>query len=250
MDEIGTGGGHTEAGRGGPSDSEIVAASREFLCEILDATPLRRYVELFEAGASADAAALEECLAEGYDAFRSDASRWQWSTDSPGAVFERLRLTPNLQASYFYRVSHALFVRQVAVVPDVVAMLSRVLTGTEIYYSARIGPGLKVIHGLGTVIGAQCVIGSHFTTYQGVTVGDKLGRDTGRRPVIGDYVIVSAGAQILGPLSVGSHSVVGANAVVLDSLPDRCIAAGVPARAKRTNVSEAEFQEYWDAVGR
>ena len=230
------------------SSPEIIAESRDFLRETLASTPLRRYTQLLEPGGSVATDAIDECLGDGFGAFRSDASRWGRATESPAALFDRLRLAPNLQASYFYRVTHALFVKQVELLPSALAAVSRLVTGVEIYYSARIEPGLKVIHGLGTVIGAHCVIGSHFTVYQGVTVGDKLGRDTGHRPVIGDHVIVSAGAQILGPVSIGSSTVVGANAVVLDSLPDRCIAAGAPARVKKSGLSEEEFREYWDAV--
>jgi len=233
---------------GGVREGEIIGASREFLTESVASTPMRRYTGLFEPDASATAAALDECIVEGFEAFRSDAWRWKWSTESPSTVFDRLRLAPNLEVPYFYRVSHALFSRRMELVPDVLAAVSRFLTGVEIYYSARIGPGLKVIHGLGTVIGARCVIGSCFTVYQGVTIGDKLGRDTGERPVIGDHVIASAGSQILGPVRIGSHTIVGANAVVLESLPERCIAGGVPAGVKRRDLSEAEFEEYWRAV--
>ena len=88
--------------------------------------------------------------------------------------------------------------RGIAEVPDAVSVLSRWMTGVEIYYSAEIGPGLKIIHGLGTVIGAGCRVGSHFTIYQGVTLGDKLAPETGpgARPVIGDHVIASVGCSV------------------------------------------------------
>jgi len=105
-----------------------------------------------------------------------------------------------------------------------------------------------VIHGVGTVIGSMCRVGSHFTAYQNVTIGDKLGRDTGKRPEVGDYVIATAGAQILGSVTVGSRSVIGANAVVLRSLPERCVAAGVPARVVVADLSDEAFGEFWASI--
>jgi serine O-acetyltransferase len=163
-------------------------------------------------------------------------------------VFERLLFAPHLEAVYFYRISRACFLRDVKQVPQVIATLSRLLTGTEIYFSADIEPGLKLIHGLACVIGTGCRVGSGFTVYQGVTLGDKLGRDTGKQPVIGDRVIVSAGAQVLGPVTIGSECVIGANSVVLDSVPSRSVVAGAPAKVKIANLSDQAFGEFWAAI--
>lgn len=193
---------------------------------------------------------LKDSFVESLAEFAPDLGRWNWRFEDPKKLFERLLLAPNLQAAYFYRLSHALFVREVELLPDVIAALSRWMTGVEIYYSAKIGPGLKVIHGLGTVIGARSRIGSHFTVYQGVTIGDKLGKQTGldQRPEIGDYVIACAGAAILGPIRIGDNTIIGVNSLVLDSLPSRCIAVGSPAEVKLDNLSDEAFQEYWTAI--
>ena len=221
--------------------------SLAFLHESVSSTPLRRHAELFtpeRIGSSGLADALQAAHAN----FLTDLGRWGMTLADPRKVFEQLALAPNLQATFFYRTCRALFLAGVAFLPDVIAVTSRQLTAMEIYYSADIGPGLKIIHGAGTVIGAQCKIGSHFTVYHNVTVGDKLGRQTGVRPELGDRIIASTGAQVLGPVQVGSETIIGANAVVLDSLPNRCIAAGIPAKVKVADLSDEQFAEFWSSI--
>ncbi len=233
------------------SKEQFVAGSLAFFRMCICPTPLRRYSDVFDPpGRSSGNQVLKDCLLDGLVHFRSDLARWNFDFKSPEDLFEQLLLAPNLQATYFYRVSHALHLRKVKLIPDVIATLSRILTGTEIYYSAEIGPGLKVIHGVGTVIAAKCKIGSYFTVYQNVTIGDKLGKETGtdKRPVIDDYVIVSAGAQVLGPVSIGAKTIIGANAVVIRPLPGHCIAAGIPAEIKARNISEEKFFEFWNSI--
>jgi serine O-acetyltransferase len=227
---------------------EGVREALAFIQSCACATPLRQQADHFEPDRVGPSDPLRESLAQALESFRSDLDRWSLRFGSPVELFEALALAPNLQATFFYRASRALFLAGVKRTPDLIATVSRQLTGIEIYYSAEIGPGIKIIHGTGTVIGAKCTIGSAFTVYQNVTIGDKLGRQTGGRPVVGDRVIASAGAQILGPVHVGSETVVGANAVVLDSLPDRCVAAGVPARVVAEGLSDARFGEFWDSI--
>jgi serine O-acetyltransferase len=230
------------------SDRERVEESLRFLRHCAGATPLRAHADLFAAERADSDAELRDALLEGLDLFASDLARFRLEPTAPKALFEGLLLRPTLQAAWFYRVSHALFERGVKLVPDVVATVARSVTGVEIYYSASIGPGLKLIHGLATVIGAACRVGARATIYQGVTLGDKLGRETGPRPVLGDGVIVSAGAQILGGVEIGDESVIGANAVVLQSLPRRCVAGGVPARVLVSDLSDADYAAYWTSL--
>lgn len=229
-------------------EERFVSESLEFVRTCVSQTPLRRHADLFSLERANANQALKDCVSEGLARFRSDLARWQLAIESPEELFERLVLAPNLQATFFYRMSRALHLGNVELIPDVVATLSRLLTGMEIYYSADIGPGLKIIHGLGSVIGAKCKIGSHFTMYQSVTIGDKLGKQTGKRPTIGDYVIASAGVQVLGPVTIGAETIIGANSVVLRSLPGRCIAAGVPAQVKVADLSEEKFLEFLDSI--
>src|SRR5690242_6756085 len=96
----------------------------------------------------------------------------------------------------------------------------------EIYYSAEIGKGLKVNHGLGTVIGARTKIGENVLLHHGVTFGDK----NGKRPCVKDNVTIYAGAKILGDITIGNNAIIGANSVCFSNVPDNATAAGVPAR--------------------
>jgi serine acetyltransferase len=224
-------------------------AAREFLRSCLITSPQNRFSYMLDREYIDANSKLKESLGESLIQFDSDLKRWNWSTENSQELFDRLLLAPNLQVVYFYRLNHALFVRGVKLFPDVIAALSRWMTGVEIYYSAKIGPGLKVIHGIGTVIGAHSQIGSNFTVYQGVTIGDKLGKQTGldKRPQIGDYVVACAGTSIIGPVTIGEKTIIGINSVVLDSLPDRCIATGSPAVIKERNLSDERFNEFWTA---
>lgn len=227
----------------------LLDAALSFVADCLAGGALRGHAERFAPTRARTDAPLREAFAEGLAVFATDLGRWGYAPETPEALFAHLRVSPNLQVPFFHRVTHALHLRGAPELPDVLAMLARQQTGMEIYYSAVIGPAMKVIHGLGTVIGAWSRVGSHFTVYQNVTIGDKLGAQTGRdaRPVLADHVILSAGAKVLGPVTIGAKTIVAANAVVLHSLPERCIAAGAPAKVKRSGVSDAEFDVYWQS---
>jgi serine O-acetyltransferase len=220
-----------------------------FLRSCLSGGALERYRGLFEGSRLETDPAFREAVQESLEAFLPDLARYQRRFEAPGDLFDHLILAPNLAVVFFYRLTHALFIRGMEQLPDVLAAAARQMTGVEIYYSARCGPGLKIIHGLGTVIGAACRIGSHFTAYHGVTIGDRISGPTGleNRPTIGDYVIACAGVSIFGPVHVGDHTLIAAHSVVVDSLPARCVAAGAPARVKVEGLSDEKFQEYWAA---
>jgi len=130
------------------SDRSVIEASLAFIRSCIEATPLR--VELTRFDADCASSVVRAALVEGFAAFQSDLDRWSLRFENPSLLFDHLRLAANLQATYFYRVNHALWLRKVARVPDVIATVAKQLTGLEIYYSAKIGPGLKVIHGVGT----------------------------------------------------------------------------------------------------
>lgn len=228
----------------------MVEASSRFLEDCLSASPQRGFAHVFDRKNVETNSSLKDSFRDSLIEFETDLARWNWRSEKPDKLFERLLIAPTLLVVYFYRLSHALFTREIKVIPDVIAALSRWMTGAEIYYSAKIGPGLKVIHGLGTVIGAQCQIGSNFTIYQGVTIGDKLGKRTGldQRPHIGDSVIACAGSAVLGPVYIGDKTIIGANSVVIDSLPGRCITTGPTAVVKVENLSDSEFEKFWTAI--
>jgi len=131
-----------------------------------------------------------------------------------------------------YRISHAFFQRGHSLPSRLFSIFNFVFFGVEISPCCRIGPGLFLPHTQGTVIGAWS-IGSNATIFQGVTIGaSKLdfSPSPATRPVLGHFVTICAGAVVIGGLSIGDNCIVGANAVVLDSVPSCSIAVGVPAR--------------------
>jgi len=161
---------------------------------------------------------------------------------------EAMYAFPGILAITRHRIAHLLQQQGVPLLPRLISERAHTLTGIDIHPGASIGREFFIDHGTGVVIGETAVIGDRVTLYQGVTLGDKLGRDTGKQPVIGDRVIVSAGAQVLGPVTIGSESVIGANSVVLDSVPSRSVVAGAPAKVKIANLSDQAFDEFWAAI--
>ncbi|MBO5925773.1 MAG: serine O-acetyltransferase [Clostridia bacterium] len=107
---------------------------------------------------------------------------------------------------------------------------TRRLTGVEIHPAAKIGKGVFIDHGTGVVIGETAEIGDNVIIYQGVTLGG-TGKDVGKRhPTIGNNVMISAGAKVLGPITIGEGSKIGAGSVVLKDVPPHCTVVGVPGR--------------------
>lgn len=129
-----------------------------------------------------------------------------------------------------YRVSHWLSSHHVPFLPRVISQVARVLTGIEIHPAAIIGKGFFIDHGMGVVIGETAEIGDYVTLFQGVTLGG-TGKERGKRhPTLGNHVVVGAGAKILGGIRIGDNVKVGANSVVLKSVPANSTVTGVPAR--------------------
>lgn len=138
-------------------------------------------------------------------------------------------------AVLFYRLSHWLYGHHRYFLARWVSQYAKFRTGVEIHPAAKIGKALCIDHGTGIVIGETTVIGDHCLLYQGVTLGG-TGKETGKRhPTLGDDVMVGCGAKILGPFTIGSHSKIAANAVVLEEIPPHSTAVGVPARVIRQN---------------
>lgn len=108
-------------------------------------------------------------------------------------------------------------------------------TGIEIHPGAQIGKGFFIDHGSGVIIGETTIIGDNVTLYQGVTLGG-TGKETGKRhPTLGDNVMVSAGAKIIGSFTIGENSKIGAGSVVLEEIPPNCTVVGVPGRIVKRN---------------
>lgn len=137
---------------------------------------------------------------------------------------------PGFHSILLHRVAFLLYRLRFKGLARCVSTLNRFLTGVDIHPGAKIGDGLFIDHGMGVVIGETCEIGNNVTLYQGVTLGG-TGKESGKRhPMIGNNVVISSGAKILGPFKVGDHSKIGANAVVLKEVPPFCTVVGVPGR--------------------
>ncbi|HMD64304.1 MAG TPA: serine O-acetyltransferase [Stellaceae bacterium] len=156
---------------------------------------------------------------------------------------------PGFHALVWHRLAHWLWQRGWLLAGRFVSYLGRVLTGIEIHPGARIGKRVFIDHGMGVVIGETAEVGNDVTLYQGVTLGGtSLTRGAKRHPTIGNGVIVSSGAQVLGPFRVGDGARIGAQAVVLSEVPDGATMVGIPARpvARRSAPTQLEpaFQPY------
>ena len=137
---------------------------------------------------------------------------------------------PGLHAIWLYRIAHWFYKRKFVLIPRLISNLARFLTGIEIHPGATIGPGLFIDHGTGIVIGETAELGRNITLYQGVTLGG-TGKEKGKRhPTIGNNVVVSSGAKILGSFSVGNHAKIGAGSVVLKEVPAYATVVGIPGR--------------------
>ena len=148
---------------------------------------------------------------------------------------EVLLLYSGLHAVLAHKVSHKLHKKGHYFSARFISQAARALTGIEIHPGATIGKHFFIDHGAGVVIGETAEIGDNCTLYQGVTLGG-TGKDTGKRhPTLEDHVMVGSGAKILGPFTIGAHSKIAANAVVLEEIPPHSTAVGVPARVVRQN---------------
>lgn len=137
-------------------------------------------------------------------------------------------LYPGLYAIILHRVNHFLWKCNVPFLPRAFSQLARWLTGIEIHPGASIGQGLFIDHGMGVVVGETSIIGDNVTLFQGVTLGG-TGKEQGKRhPTIGHNVVVGAGAKVLGNITVGDNSYIGANAVVIRDVPPNSTVVGVP----------------------
>ncbi|PHV69571.1 serine O-acetyltransferase [Sporanaerobium hydrogeniformans] len=139
-------------------------------------------------------------------------------------------LYPSFYALLFHRWSHWLYKKNRFFGARLISQLARGLTGIEIHPGAVIGKGLFIDHGMGVVIGETCEIGDNVTIYHGVTLGG-TGKDHGKRhPTIGNNVMISTGAKVLGPFKIGDNSRIAANAVVLQEVPTDSTVVGIPGK--------------------
>ena len=144
-------------------------------------------------------------------------------------------LYPSFKVMLHYRIAHALYKKEHYFWARYVSQRGVRKTGIEIHPGAQIGKGLFIDHGNGVIIGETAIIGDYVTIYQGVTLGG-TGKEKGKRhPTIGDNVLISAGAKILGSFTIGANSKIGAGSVVLSEVPPGSTAVGVPGRVVKRN---------------
>lgn len=143
---------------------------------------------------------------------------------------------PGFHAIFLHRINHFLWDAGIPMVPRFFSHVARFLTGIEIHPAAKIGPGFFIDHGMGVVIGETSEVGEDCLLYQGVTLGG-TGKEKGKRhPTLGNHVVVGTGAKILGAITIGDYAKIGANAVVLEPVPDHAIAVGVPAKVIKKKI--------------
>ena len=144
------------------------------------------------------------------------------------STLEIILCYPGLHAIWGYRVSHWLWSHDFELIARASAALTRWLTGVDIHPGATLGAGLFIDHATGVVIGETADVGADVTIYQGVTLGGTSLEQGKRHPSVGDRVTIGAGAKVLGPVTIGHDSRIGANAVVVKPVPANSVVVGVP----------------------
>ncbi len=145
-------------------------------------------------------------------------------------TFEVLLNYPGMHAIWIHRLSHWLWQANWKLLARTLSTFSRWLTGIEIHPGATLGRRFFIDHGMGVVIGETAEIGDDVTLYHGVTLGGTSWNAGKRHPTLLDNVVIGAGAQVLGPITVGKGGKVGSNSVVVKDVPDNATAVGIPAR--------------------
>ncbi len=150
-------------------------------------------------------------------------------------TFEVLLNYPGLHAIWMHRLSHRLWRANWKLIARTLSTFSRWLTGIEIHPGATLGRRFFIDHGMGVVIGETAEIGNDVTLYHGVTLGGTSWNSGKRHPTLEDNVVIGAGAQVLGPITIGKGGKVGSNSVVVKNLPENATAVGIPARIVNSN---------------
>ena len=146
------------------------------------------------------------------------------------STLEILLCYPGFHALVVHRISHRLWRLHVPLLPRLLSQVGRLFTGIEIHPGARIGHGVFIDHGMGVVIGETSVIGDHCLLYQGVTLGG-TGKQHGKRhPTLKENVVVGAGAKVLGAITVGANTRIGAGSVLLRDVAADSTVVGIPGR--------------------
>ena len=145
-------------------------------------------------------------------------------------ILEIFLCYPGFQAIFLHRFTHKLWKLKLPLIPRVLSQINRTITGIEIHPGARIGKKVFIDHGMGVVIGETAQIGDNCLLYQGVTLGG-TGKSHGKRhPTLKENVVVGAGAKVLGSITIGANTRIGAGSVVVRSVQGNSTVVGIPGR--------------------
>jgi len=177
-----------------------------------------------------------------FDRIREDVQAVKDRDPAARGFFEIFFLYPGVKAIRMHRRAHFYYTHKLYFLARLVSQRAVRKTGIEIHPGATIGRRLVIDHGTGIVIGETTEIGDDVLIYQGVTLGG-TGKDVGKRhPTIGNNVMISAGAKVLGPLKIGDNSRVAAGAVVINEVPPNSTVVGVPAKVVRQDGKKVKRQ--------
>jgi len=168
-----------------------------------------------------------------YSILKNDCSSYLKSKPRFARIVLAFLMIPGFRATALYRLGHRHSEKGHRFKAAVYTRLIRTTCHMDIEISAKIGPGVCFPHTWGIVIGGLCTIGKNCRIMQGVTIGGSAGwkKPDGRsQPIIGDHVVVAAGAKILGPVTVGDEAKIGANSVVISDVPAKVSVFGIPAK--------------------
>ncbi|HEY0249547.1 MAG TPA: serine O-acetyltransferase [Gryllotalpicola sp.] len=171
-------------------------------------------------------------------ALREDVAAVRRRDPAARSTLEIVLAYSGMHAVWAYRVAHRWWRSRGMKLPArLLSQLARSITGVEIHPGATIGRRLVIDHGMSVVIGETAVVGDDVLIYHGVTLGGRERRgDRKRHPTVGDDVVIGAGAKLIGDITIGAHSQIGANAVVTHSFPEHSVLVGVPAVDRSTRV--------------
>ena len=171
--------------------------------------------------------------------------------------FEIFLTYSGFHALLFHRICHFLWNIKLKFLARFIGNLVRIITSIEIHPNAKVGKGFFIDHGAGLVIGETSVIKNNVTIYQQATLGGltpsldtKSQVDVKRHPTVEDNVIIGSGAQVLGPVLIGKNARIGANAVVLNDVPENMTYVGVPARKLQSEKNRDLFEPYGVGEGK
>jgi serine O-acetyltransferase len=164
-----------------------------------------------------------------FETFKSD---WRAAFERDPAARNWLEVLtyPGVHAIFWHRVAHRLWKWNLKFIARLISQINRFFTGIEIHPGAQIGKGFFIDHGMGVVIGETAEIGDNVLLYHGVTLGGVGLEKKKRHPTLGNNVVIACGAKVLGAITIGDNTRIGANAVVLKDVPPDSTVVGVPGR--------------------